>query len=76
VFIKDQPQQDEQETLRSKDTQLAAVELPKCLEGPHKKGVKQKKFLEPNQKKNGPCRMAQMPGAGTGDSMVRFCRYR
>jgi len=33
VFIKEFPQQEEQETLRSKDTQFAAVELPKCLEG-------------------------------------------
>jgi uncharacterized protein YfaS (alpha-2-macroglobulin family) len=28
VFIKEKPQQEEQETLRSKDTQFAAVELP------------------------------------------------
>jgi len=39
VFIKEQPQQEEQEILRSKDTQFAAVELPKCLEGPHDKGI-------------------------------------
>jgi len=31
VFIKELPQQEELE----KDTQFAAVKLPKCLEGPH-----------------------------------------
>ena len=35
VFIKEYPQQEEQETLKSKDTRFAAVKLPKCLEGPH-----------------------------------------
>ena len=35
VFIKEKPQQEEKETLRSKDTQFAAVKLPKYLEGPH-----------------------------------------
>ena len=35
VFIKVQPQREEQETFRSKDTQFAGVELSKCLEGPH-----------------------------------------
>jgi len=30
---------------------------------------------EPKQN-SGPGRMAQTPGAGTGDSLGRFCRYR
>jgi hypothetical protein len=33
VFIKESPQQEEQEILRSKDTQFAAVKLPKCIDG-------------------------------------------
>jgi len=33
VLIKDQPQQEEQETMRSKDTEIAAVKLPRCLGG-------------------------------------------
>jgi hypothetical protein len=35
VFIKDEPQQEEQKTLTSKDTQFAAIKLPKYIEGPH-----------------------------------------
>ena len=31
VFIKGTPQQEEQETMRSKDTEFAAVKLPRCL---------------------------------------------
>ena len=31
VFIKEWPQQEESETSKSKDTQFAAVKLPKCL---------------------------------------------
>jgi len=31
VFIKDQPQQEDQETMRLKDTELAAIKLPRCL---------------------------------------------
>ena len=31
VFIEDQPEKEEQETMRSKDSEFAAVKLPRCL---------------------------------------------
>jgi hypothetical protein len=33
VFIKDSPQQEEKETTRWKDTEFAAMKLPRCLVG-------------------------------------------
>jgi len=35
IFIKDYSQQEDQETLKSKDTQFAVIKPPKCLERPH-----------------------------------------
>ena len=41
VCIQDSPQQEEQETIRSKDTEFAAIMLPRCLVGGGESGVAQ-----------------------------------